>query len=344
MQLGAGRGFRRCADHAVSLAAHLFLSSVFLSVAAFSQSDDVSLTSSDQAVLTDPEAEIVVGTRAGVGTDTAAEKAARSVAGGVLGGILGGANDRGRSSERPDTVRDPTRKVEYVALEAMDGALETGARAQWTETGLLISARIDDAPGKGTFHTIFLQACDGRRFYPFHYEIYKLWPERSVSVGWSRTTTADGQVVDQDSGRLSEAWGDRVGSGPIGPGRGIWQELGFERAHHGARQIGAYIDIDPAEFTRIGELGLFVHTTLPSREPVITAGSTWLIRPDQDGEPAVSAPEIHPDGWRGHCGGPPADLVASAGTLVAENGQEVGDLEFWGPFELAGVEAKVLSH
>ncbi len=344
MQFGAGRGIRRCADCAVSLAACLLVSSAFLSTAAFAQADEVSLTRSDQSALTNPETPIVVGTRAAIGTDKAAEKAAKGVVGGVIGSILGGSDDGRRASDRPDTVRDPTRKDDYVGIKAMDGGLETAARAQWTENGLLISVRIDDAPGKGTFHTIFLQACDGRRFYPRRYDIYKLWPERSVSVGWSRTTAVDGQVVDRDSGSVSEAWGEGVGSGPIGPGQGIWQELGFERAHHGARQLGAYIDIDPAEFTPLGELGLFVHTTLPSREPVTTAASIWLIGPDQDGEPAVTAPEIHPDGWWGHCGGSPADLVASAGTLVAEDGQEVGDVDFWDQFELAGVEAKVLKH
>lgn len=322
MQYGAGRGFWRCADRAVSLAACLLLSSTILSSAAFAQADEVSLTRPDQSALADPEAPIVVGTRAAIGTDKAAEKAAKGVVGGVIGSVLGGSDDGRRDSDRPDTVRDPTRKDDYVRIKAMDGGLETAARAQWTESGLLISVRIDDAPGKGTFHTIFLQACDGRRFYPIRHDIYKLWPERSVSVGWSRTTTADGEVVDRNSGSVSEAWGEGVGSGPIGSGQGIWQELGFERAHHGARQLGAYIDIDPAEFTRLGELGLFVHTTLPKREPVTTTASIWLVGPDQDGEPSVSAPEAHPDGWWGHCGGPPDRFVASAEATRADSDED----------------------
>lgn len=339
MQFGARRGFRLCIVRAVIVAACVVSSIIFIAADAFAQADDISLAHSEQAALSDPEVAIVVGTRAAVGTDTAAKKAAK----GVIGSIFGGDGAR-RSSDRPETVRDPTRKLDYVELKAMDGGLETGARAQWTDIGLLVSVRIDDAPGKGTFQTIFLQACDGQRFYPLHYDIYKLWPERSVSVGWSRATTVDGGVVDRESGSLSEAWGDGAGSGATGSGRGIWQQLGFERAHHGARQVGAYIDVDPAEFARLGELGLFVHTTLPEREPVTTAASAWLIAPEEGADVAVQVPEQHPDGWWGHCGGPPGAVMESATAIGPAMDSGSAQTGFWDPFELAGVEAKVLKN
>lgn len=329
MQFGSGRGFWLCIDRTAWLAAGFLLALAAYSGATFGQSDEMATSQADQAILADPEASIIVGTRAAVGTDTVAEKAAEGVVGGVLGGILG-RNDGARRSDRPDTIRDPTRKLDYAEIKAMNGGLETGARAQWGESGLLVSVRIDDAPGKGTFQSVFLQACDGRRFYPIHYEIYKLWPERSVAVGWSRATSVDGRVTDRESGSLANTWGDGVNAGPEGEGAGIWQSLGFDRAHHGARQLGAWFDIDPAEFAMLGELGLFVHTTLPRREPVTTAASLWLISPNDEGKPVLRAAEPHPDGWWGHCGGPPEV-------------SPVGDIRFWAAFEIAAPEAKVMS-
>jgi len=286
----------------------------------------------------DPEAAILVGPRAAVGTDTAAEKAANTVVGGVLGSVFG-SGDRGAGADRPDTERDPTRKLDYAEFKAMDGGLETGARAQWTEDGLLVSTRIDDAPGKGTFQTVFVQACNGPRIYPGRYEIYKLWPEGGVSIGWSSGTMSDGEIIEQDSGSISGQWDDGVGHDEFSSGPGTWQQLGFDKAHHGARQIGAYFEISATELAQFEDARLFVHTTLPSQDPVSTTSSVWTIGPGEGESVVLGSEGNHPDSWWGHCNGWAAAAVADIPLPAA--GSEDDDV--WNDLVVAGVEAKVLN-
>ena len=54
----------------------------------------------------------------------------------------------------------------YLALknEALDS--ELGVRAKWTDVGLLVCSRIEDAPDKGTFQTVFLEDCSGHSLGP----------------------------------------------------------------------------------------------------------------------------------------------------------------------------------
>jgi hypothetical protein len=60
-------------------------------------------------------------------------------------------------------------------MERPDTGLEAGARAKWTDDGLLISTLIDESEDKGTFQTLFLLDCAGRRLYPASLEIYRIW-------------------------------------------------------------------------------------------------------------------------------------------------------------------------
>lgn len=294
-------------------------------------SDTGSTANFQRAPEADPAEAITVGPRAAVGTDTVGEKAAEGVVSGVLGSVFGG-RDSAPKSDRPDTERDPTRKIDYAEIEAMDGGLQTGARGQWTEGGLLVSTRINDAPGQGTFQAVFLQACNGPRFYPGRYEIYKLWPERGVSIGWSRGTMRDGEVIEQDSGRISGQWDDGVSHDELSTGPSTWRQLGFDRAHHGARQIGAYFDISPDALAALEEVRLFVHTTLPSRDPVTTAASVWTIAPGAGESVVLGVPEEQPDSWWGRCRAAfPVHLASGSGV-------------FWGAFALVGAAAKIPVH
>jgi hypothetical protein len=234
----------------------------------------------------DPLAPITVGPREAVGK----KSAARKVAGGLLGGVLGGSGGASSRSDRPKERRDPTRKQDYALFKAPGHGLETGARAAWTDDGLLVSTRIEDAEDKDTFQTVFLQTCDGRRLYPQRYEIYDLWAEGSLSVSWSKTSTVDGRVVGHETGGWSDAWTGDFGSLTRHTGGGLpampatWQQLGFDRAEGGARQLGSYFNLSPNDLAELGEVSLFAHTTLPGKEPVTTLASHWLLRHGADGE------------------------------------------------------------
>lgn len=333
MTIERGSGRRQLALLAVLFAAGALLQTSILHSAAEFASEPApeSPAGFDYAPQADPMAPIAVGPRASVGTDTAGEKVAKGVMGGLLGGVLGGSGDGNRASDRPDTKRDPTRKLDFVPIETKAERLETAARAQWTEDGLLISARVDESPDKGTFQAVFLQTCDGRRLYPARYEIYKLWGESSVSVSWSQTSTVDGEVVSHEGGGWSDQWSHNLDAAmtaaDIGHARqpATWHQLGFNRAFGGARQLGAYFNLSPAELSELGETSLFVHTTLPAHEPVSTAPSHWLIRPADDGQVQVlpadqaftsgNAPGAKTPGWWGHCDDVSPLLLASAASL-----------------------------
>jgi hypothetical protein len=233
----------------------------------------------------DPLAPITVGPRDAVGKPSVGSK----VAGGLLGGVLGSSGgDRG---ERPRTHRDPTRRIDFVESEAVERDVAhdvvAGARAAWEDGALLVSTRVEKADDKGTFQTIFLQTCDGRRLYPQRHELFDLWSERSLSVSWSRSTAVDGRVVRHETGGWDDSWtGGFDGLTPdagVPPMPATWQQLGFDRAEGGARQLGSYFNMTPETLAELREVSLYAHTTLPGREPVTTAVSRWLLRPGVEG-------------------------------------------------------------
>ena len=269
----------------------------------------------------DPLAPITVGPREAVGKKSAGSKAVA----GLLGGVLGGSGSGGGGSDKPKVQRDPTHKQDYAAFEAPGEGLETGARAAWSDDGLLVSSRIEDAEDKGTFQTVFLQTCDGRRLYPQRYEIYKLWSESSLSVSWSKTSTADGRVVSHESGGWNDSWTEDFGSFGRQVGDGLpaipatWRQLGFDRAEGGARQLGAYFNLSPQEFVELGDVSLFAHTTLPGENPVSTVASHWLIQAGANGLPQLATPGSPAwRDWAGRCEiVSPVLLAATGGVAVA---------------------------
>ncbi len=240
----------------------------------------------------DPMAPIVVGPRTLVGKASLGEKAANTVIGGLVGSVLGGS---GSKSPQPKTRRDPTRKSDYLAFTAAAIDTETRARARWTDDGLLVSSRIEDSPGKGTFQAIFLESCDGRRLYPQRFDIYDLWNESSISVSWSKTSMTNGQVTSRESGGWSDNWSDGFATFNSAAGGnntavpGAWQQLGFDRAQGGVRQIGAYFDLSPEDLAALGETALVVHTTRPLEDPVITSPAQWLLTPGSDQQPQLNS-------------------------------------------------------
>jgi hypothetical protein len=239
----------------------------------------------------DPLNPVQIGPREQVGKRSIGEKAAASAIGGVMSGLLGGSS---RKSSKPKTRRDPTRKLDYnhSASESFD--TETQARAQWTKEGLLISSRLEESPGKGTFQSLFLESCDGRRLYPQRYDIYDLWNDSSLSVSWSSSSASNGDVVSQQSGGWSNTWSDDVSgmdgslAGEAAGPPGTWQQLGFDRAQGGVRQIGAYFNLTAQSLSSMGELGLFIHSSRPLLDPVTTAPVHWMVGPGTDKQPQLT--------------------------------------------------------
>lgn len=235
---------------------------------------------------------IEIGPRDEVGKETLGRKAARKAVSGLLGRVLGGGDRRGSAQEGPRTRRDPTRRDDYLRIEKPETGINVGARARWTDDGLVASTRISDHDEKGTYHSVYLQSCDGRRLYPRRLEVYDLWAEHSLSVSWSRTRYSGGQVISRESGGWSDSWTEHLASHEVDQSAlpAIWQMHGYSRAHSGIQQLGAYFNLDPEQLAEMGDLALIAHVTRPEQDPVTTEPFDWLI---------VSGPEdpllIDPD-------------------------------------------------
>lgn len=240
---------------------------------------------------------VVIGERSKVGKESLGSKVGKKLIGGALGGLLGGRGRGGGRSDGPETRRDPTRKLDYVEFDKPEVDIRAGARAGWTDDGLLVSTRIDDHGEKGTFHSVYLESCDGRRLYPKRIELYDLWAEAKLTVSWTRTTYVDGQIVSQESGGWSETWTEKLGRFTRGeePKAGIWQLAGFSRAHAGIQQMGAYFNLDPAELAELGHLALISHITRPEQDPVITEPFNWLVSGDNPERPVIELPTTPTD-------------------------------------------------
>lgn len=236
---------------------------------------------------------IEIGPREEVGKESLGSKAARKAVGGVIGGLLGSGSRGGSAPKGPRTRRDPTRRLDYVESEKREPEITVGARTRWTDDGLLVSTRISDHEEKGTYHSVYLQSCDGRRLYPRRIEVYDLWAEHSLSVSWTRTAYVDGQVVNRESGGWSDSWSEFLGRHSVDEAElpGIWQMYGYDRAHSGIQQLGAYFNLDPEQLAESGDLALIAHVTRPEQDPVITEPFDWVISGENPEQPTIVAPE-----------------------------------------------------
>jgi hypothetical protein len=127
----------------------------------------------------------------------AASAAASKALSSVLGGLLGGGGGR---EEKPPTFKDPIKKKQKREFEDPDSETKIQVGGQLFEDGLLLSTHIDKAPGKGTFHTVFLEKPDCTRIWPTRQMGYSLWGKWSLDVSVTKTTRTyqDGVLVSEN--------------------------------------------------------------------------------------------------------------------------------------------------
>lgn len=148
--------------------------------------------------------------------------AANAAIGQVLGGLLGGGG--GGSKQQPKLAKDPVRNKYKEKIESPDGDAQIRVGGQTYADGLLISAKVDKAKGKGTFHTMFLEQPDCTRIFPEQYLGYDLWGSwsLSVSVTTTRSTYQDGNLIDQSTS--TSGW-SRSGDFDFSRGFSLWDQL-----------------------------------------------------------------------------------------------------------------------
>ncbi|MFQ5562445.1 MAG: hypothetical protein ACE5FO_02640 [Parvularculaceae bacterium] len=238
---------------------------------------------------------IEIGPRAEVGTESVGQKALKGAAGAALKGLLGGGSRRSSSrSSGPRTKRDPTRKADPVSVVDPASEAGIGVRTKWTKEGLLVSTNIDESDDRGTFHYVYLVDETGRQLAPKQIEVYKIWRKHTLTVSWTRSEYVDGALVSQTSGGWTESWTEDLGiftrnrDGEAAQAPGIWQMVGYDRAHAGLRRIGTVFDLSPEQLAELGKVYLIVHITRPSLDPVITAPFAVSLTQNVDGGVALT--------------------------------------------------------
>jgi len=241
-----------------------------------------------QAVLVGPNGEVGSGAR----LKEKAQDAVIGAVGGLLGLGGGGSNPfagGGDASAGPENADDPIDDDDKVENTVGDVALAAGAALG--DDGLIVSTKIKDAPGNGTFQAVFLEDHQGRRIAPYRYAIYDLWAEWELTVSWTRDRWVDGQHVEHSEGSWTENWTEDLGRFSFllpdqAQEAGIWNKLGFDNASHGIQSLGSRFKVD-AETLKAGPVNLVIHVTRPENDPVDTVAIVYELSPDPDADDKV---------------------------------------------------------
>ncbi|MHA1569811.1 MAG: hypothetical protein ACTSXZ_10095 [Alphaproteobacteria bacterium] len=150
--------------------------------------------------------------------------AANAAIGQVLGGFLGGGGGRSSREKKPDLYKDPVKKKFKQKIDHPSGDARILIGGQSYADGLLLSARVDKAAGKGTFHTMFLEQPDCTRIWPEQYLGYALWGSWSMSVSVTKTTSTykNGDLVDRS---VSQSGWSKSGDFDFSRGFSLWDQL-----------------------------------------------------------------------------------------------------------------------
>lgn len=218
---------------------------------------------------------INIGPKSKVGTESVGSKVAKAAAGKVLGSLLGGFGGGPKKSRGPKTKRDPARRADKTELYDEETDTKIELRPKWVKDKLLISVNIKDSDDKATFQHIFLVDQNGNILGPQSVDLYKIWVKHTLTVSWTQSTYVDGNLVSQSSGGWSESWVTDLGTfgagqNPLSDMPGIWQQLGYDRAHAGARKVGATFNISPTMFDQLGPVSIVTHISRPKLDPVST--------------------------------------------------------------------------
>jgi len=200
--------------------------------------------------------------------------AANAAIGQLVGGFLGGG---GGSKKKPTLYKDPVKNKYKEKIEHPSGDARIRIGGQAYEDGLLISAKVDKAKGKGTFHTMFLEMPDCTRIWPEKYLGYDLWGSwsLSVSVTTTRSSYQNGELVDRSTSNSS--W-SRSGDFDFSRGFSLWDQLPGEQQHMLLNADDAYL----AQLRR--EIDVPAWAAMGYAEPtdgIRAAGGIFRVHPNE---------------------------------------------------------------
>lgn len=233
---------------------------------------------------------LIVGANSDVGSGAQLKARVKETIGGLfgsaLGGFLGGrgGDGGGDAHDEPQTVRDPVpaEKQKSFTNPSTETTIKAGGMVD--EKGLLVSCHIEDAPGDGTFQTVFVENADGQRAGPTDYLVYEMYSEWALIVSWTRDEWVDGQHVDHQEGGWDESGSIFLGTFAVPvENEGIWKKLGFNNAVKGIQGLGTRFPITKEQL-QSGPVNVVVHITRPDEDPVITTPFIFLLSLTPEGE------------------------------------------------------------
>lgn len=226
---------------------------------------------------------IMVGANSEVGSGAAMKDKikgqAKGMAMGALNNVLGGSGmslgGGGGKDKGPKTQKDPT-KGKFIATESQ--GVELGVRTGTTKKGqVLISAKILEGPGDGTFHAMWLEDGMGQVILPSEYLIFSLYRDWKLTVWWTHDRWVDGEHVLHEEGKEVTVGRDELGAfgtryqGPEGARNSIWSQQGFNNASKGIQTLGAVFPLTAEQLMASPcPYYLQTHVTLPKEDPVRT--------------------------------------------------------------------------
>ena len=200
-------------------------------------------------------------------------KAAGAALGKLVGGLLGGG---GGGKDKPDLYKDPIKNKFKQKIEHPSGDARIRIGGQSYADGLLMSAKVDKAAGKGTFHTMFLEQPDCTRIWPEQYMGYDLWGSWSLSVSVTRTSSSYRNVELVDRSVSQSGW-SKSGDFDFSRGFSLWDQIPGEAQHMILEGDQAYL----SQLRR--EIGVPAWQAMGFAEPtegIRSAGGLFRVAPE----------------------------------------------------------------
>jgi len=237
-------------------------------------------------------------TEVGAGAGKMVQDAARNVVGGLFGGGGGGFGIGGLGGGRmggapsalsssgprgPSLVADPVPAKQTFAHPDGRAAIKLGG--QMTDEGLKISAEIESAPGKGTFHSLQIEDDACRVLKPKAYYLWKLWEEWTLTVSWWRERYVDGQRVSREEGGWQQSGRRDIAQGVVEvetEAYPLWKRFGYDRATEGVQGLGTDFAVTADQLAG-GGMKLVIHVSDPTVDPVVTIPFDLRIAREPDG-------------------------------------------------------------
>lgn len=243
------------------------------------------------------EKAIQVGPNGTYGSGAKLQEKVTGMVTGMLGSVLGGSglsfggggDDHGSSQDGPDTVADPTTGDFRKFISAQPGiehmaGVEAGGRLTMVDGNLVASVKLDDVPGDGTFHSMWVENQEGKVILPIGYLVISLYQDWKLTVWWTHDRWVNGEHVLHEEGREVSYGTEELGTfyhkleGEEGVKNSIWYTHGFNTATKGINQIAAIFPITQVDLSGPCPMHLVTHVTLPGEDPVIATPLMLEVR------------------------------------------------------------------